>query len=440
MDIRINDLIEKKKRGEALDKEEIDVMVRDYTAGVIPDYQMSAMLMAIWFQGMTDEETTDLTLAMADSGDRLDLSSVPGIKVDKHSTGGVGDKTTLVVAPVLAALGVPVAKMSGRGLGFTGGTVDKLESIPGVRSEFSEEEFLRVLGKVGFVDAAQTKELAPADKKLYALRDVTGTVDSIPLIASSIMSKKIASGADRIVLDVKCGSGAFMGTPDSAKELAEQMIRIGQLAGRKTTAVISDMNQPLGRMVGNTMEVEEAVEVLKGGGEERLRTLCTALAVEMLQLSDKCCEKEEEARAKIEAVLNDGSALGKFRDFVEAAGGDAGFLDAPVLPAKYKKDVYPEKEGYLSSCNTAQVGLAASRLGAGRSKKDDIIDPAAGICILAKLGDRVSLESPIAVLYTNKEETLPEAESLLREAYIISDEKPEEKPVVLEVIREGSGK
>ena len=226
-----------------------------------------------------------------------------------------------------------------------------------------------------------------------------------------------------------------MGTLDSAKKLAEQMIRIGQLAGRKTAAVISDMNQPLGRMVGNTMEVEEAVEVLKGGGEERLRTLCTALAVEMLQISDRCCENEEEARAKIEAVLQNGSALGKFRDFVEAAGGDAGFLDAPVLPAKYKKEVYPETEGYLSSCNTAQVGLAASRLGAGRSKKDDIIDPAAGICILAKLGEHVSADSPVAVLYTNKEDALPEAEALLREAYEISEEKPEDKPVVIEVIR-----
>ena len=435
MKIRITDLIEKKKHGMALSEEEIKAMVQDYTAGAIPDYQMSSMLMAIWFQGMTDEETTYLTLAMADSGDRLDLSSVPGIKVDKHSTGGVGDKTTLVVTPVLAALGVPVAKMSGRGLGFTGGTIDKFESIPGMRSELSEEEFMDILKRVGFVDAAQTKELAPADKMLYALRDVTATVDSIPLIASSIMSKKIAAGADRILLDVKCGSGAFMGSYDEAVKLAEQMIRIGKLAGRKTAAVISDMDQPLGRMVGNAMEVEEAVEVLKGGGEERFRELCICIAVEMLQLSDRCCSDENEAREKIEAVIKDGSAFRKLCDFVDAAGGDAGFLEHPVIPTGFEKRVYPPAEGYLTSCNTAQVGIAASRLGAGRSKKDDIIDPAAGIRILAKLGDHVSPEEPLAVLFTNKEESLEEAEKLVLEAYRISGDRPEQRPVVLEVLR-----
>ena len=433
--IRMVDLIERKKRGIVLTDGEIRGMIQAYTDGQIPDYQMSAMLMAVWIRGMNDDEITSLTLAMAESGDQLDLTSVPGTKVDKHSTGGVGDKTTLVVLPVLAALGVPVAKMSGRGLGFTGGTVDKLESIPGVRSELTEEEFLRVLRDVGFVDAAQTKELAPADKMLYALRDVTGTVDSIPLIASSVMSKKIAAGADRIVLDVKCGSGAFMTEPGTARELAEQMIRIGKLAGRTTVAVISDMNQPLGRMVGNAMEVEEALEVLSGGGEERLRELCIRLAAEMLQLSDRCCKTGEEAAKEVERVLSDGSAKKKLYDFVEAVGGDSSFLDHPCIPAKYELKVYSKESGWLSACDTAGIGNAAALLGAGRSRKEDAIDPAAGIRIPVKLGDRVSPDLPIAVLYTNRQETLAAAEELVRNAWSISQEKPELRPVVLETLR-----
>ena len=433
--IRMIDLIEKKKRGNVLTDEEIRGMIREYTDGEIPDYQMSAMLMAIWFQGMTDEEITTLTLAMAESGDQLDLSAIPGTKVDKHSTGGVGDKTTLVLTPVLAALGVPVAKMSGRGLGFTGGTIDKFESIPGVRSELSEEEFLHLIETVGFVDAAQTKDLAPADKKLYALRDVTGSVDSIPLIASSIMSKKIAAGADRIVLDVKCGSGAFMNTFEGARELAEQMIRIGHLAGRETVAVISDMNQPLGRMVGNVMEVEEALEVLSGGGEERLRELCIRLAVEMLQLSDRRCADEAEARREVERVLQDGSAKKLFYAFIDAVGGDSSFLDHPVIPTAYDKKVYPERSGYLSACNTAEIGYAAALLGAGRSQKDDVIDPAAGIRILAKLGDPVSPDQPIAVLYSNRGEALADAERRVLDAWSISPEPLEVGPVVREIIK-----
>ena len=300
MKYRMYDLIEKKKHGGELTEDEIRSMITDYTAGQLPDYQMAALLMAIWFKGMTDRETTWLTLAMAQSGEQLNLKMVKGIKLDKHSTGGVGDKTSMILGPVLAALKVPTAKMSGRGLGFTGGTVDKLESIPGFRSDLTMDEFLQVLENVGFVDVAQTAELAPADKLLYSLRDVTATVDCIPLIASSIMSKKLAAGADRIVLDVKCGSGAFMQDPEKARALAAQMIRIGRLAGRETVAVISDMNQPLGTAVGNIIEVEEALEVLSGGGEERLHRLIIDLAVEMLQLSDQARATREEAAAAVE--------------------------------------------------------------------------------------------------------------------------------------------
>ena len=339
MKYRMYDLIEKKKHKIPLTLDEIQEMILAYTAGEIPDYQMSAFLMAVWFQGMTDEELSHFTLAMAASGDELDLSRVSGVKLDKHSTGGVGDKTTLVVAPVLAALGVPTAKMSGRGLGFTGGTVDKLESIPGLRSELTEEEFLRILRTVGFVDAAQTKELAPADKLLYALRDVTATIDSIPLIASSIMSKKLASGADKIVLDVKCGSGAFMRDISSAKALAGQMIRIGEHTEREITAVISDMDQPLGRAVGNALEVMESVEVLKGGGEERLVSLCIALAVEMLQLSDKARPTREEAEEAVKEILQNGAALDRFRAYVREAGGDPAALDRTQVETKYRKEI-----------------------------------------------------------------------------------------------------
>ena len=469
MDYRMYDLIEKKKHKSPLTEDEIRWMITEYTAGRIPDYQMSAMTMAIWFNGMTDEETTWLTMAMAESGEMLDPSSIPGTKVDKHSTGGIGDKTTLIVTPILAALNVPTAKMSGRGLGFTGGTVDKLESIPGVRSEFSEEEFLQIVREVGFIDAAQTKALAPADKLLYALRDVTATVDSIPLIASSIMSKKLAAGADRIVLDVKCGSGAFMGDFESARALADQMIRIGELAGRKVVAVISDMNQPLGHAVGNTVEVLEALEVLKGAGEERLRTLCLAIATEMLQLSDQARGSREEAEAAIKAAVSSGAAYEKFVEYVRAVGGDESYIRNaaeqigqkqisnsgesqgqdtsqdiaqcmegafPVSSVQQEQPVYvyAEKEGYLSSCNNAEVGMTSVMLGAGREKKGDVIDMEAGILILKKLGDYVKKGEPLAVFYTKRMEMLPAAKERFLAAYEISPERPETVPVILEIL------
>ncbi len=444
------DLIEKKKHKVSLTEDEISWMVRSYTQGEIPDYQMSAFLMAVWFQGMTDEELTWLTLSMADSGDRLDLSGIDGVKMDKHSTGGVGDKTTLVVTPVLAALGVPTAKMSGRGLGFTGGTVDKIESVPGARSELSEEEFIRVLRAVGFVDVAQTREIAPADKLLYALRDVTATVDSIPLIASSIMSKKLAAGADRIALDVKCGSGAFMPEQSSAEALADQMIRIGTMAGKRVIALITDMDQPLGCAVGNLLEVWEAIEVLSGGGEERLRELCIRLSVEMLLLSDRFSGTEEEAEAAVEQVLSSGQALERFLHFLREVGGDPSCLfegtdrTKPADPEQVLRSISPglireeicmEKSGYLTSCDTKEVGMVSVMLGAGRKNKEDVIDPAAGILLKKKLGDHVEKGETVAVFYTNLPEVLPDAKTRFCNAYTVEDSKPEETPVIRRILR-----
>ncbi len=435
MKYRMYDLIEKKKHKIPLTEDEIREMITAYTAGDIPDYQMSAFLMAVWFQGMTDEELSCLTLAMAASGEELSLAQIPGTKLDKHSTGGVGDKTTLIVAPVLAALQVPTAKMSGRGLGFTGGTVDKLESIPGLRSELSEEEFLRILNRVGFVDAAQTKELAPADKLLYALRDVTATVDSIPLIASSIMSKKLAAGADRIVLDVKCGSGAFMSELSSAKELAGQMIRIGEMTGRAVTAVISDMNQPLGRAVGNALEVQEAVEVLKGGGEPRLVELSVRIAVEMLQMSDQARDSREAAVEAVTEVMQNGSALDRFRAYVKEAGGDPSALDRVGVETAFRKEIRAPRAGYLTACNTGEVGLVSVMLGAGRSRKDEAIDPEAGILVKKKLGESVSEGEVLAELFTNREGVLEDAEDRFLRAYSIDAEPPEDTPIIYDILR-----
>ena len=429
------ELIEKKKHGKVLTEDEIRDMILAYTAGEVPDYQMSAMLMAIWFKGMTDKETADLTLAMADSGDKLDLSVIKGTKLDKHSTGGIGDKTSLIVMPVLAALGVPTAKMSGRGLGFTGGTIDKLESIPGLRSEFSEEEFKDIVQKIGFIDAAQTAELAPADKLLYALRDVTATIDSIPLIASSIMSKKLAAGADRIVLDVKCGTGAFMQDVDSARELARQMIRIGDLTGRKVVAVLSDMNEPLGHAVGNRLEVMEALEVLSGGGEERLRHLCEKISTEMLQLSDQARPTPEEAGKAVREVLDSGKALELFRTYVTVAGGDVSFLDDLKPRAEYQEEVKADSDGYLVCRNASEVGLISVLLGAGRAKKGDPIDPEAGIWFHKKPGDAISKGDVIATVYTGKKEALPEAVRRLKEVCPVRPEREAGRPVIYEILR-----
>lgn len=431
---RMYDLIEKKKQGNTLTKEEIDFIINGYTKDEIPDYQMSAFLMAVYFQGMTMEEIADLTMAMANSGDMLDLSRIPGRKLDKHSTGGVGDKTTLIVGPIMAALGVPTAKMSGRGLGATGGTIDKLDSIPGFRSDLSEEEFISVVNTAGFSDVGQTKELAPADKKIYALRDVTATVDSIGLIASSIMSKKIASGADAIVLDVKCGSGAFMKDFETAKRLGETMKLLGEKAGRKCDYVISDMNEPLGVMVGNALEVKEAVEFLKGRREPRLERLVEVLCVKMLMLSDKGCGiSTDEAREKVREVLENGAALGAFRKFIICQHGDPSFIDdLSILPsAEIREEVRSEKSGFIVSCNTEEIGIASMVLGGGRMKKEDEIDPAVGIEICRKIGDEVHVGDVIAVIYGQSMEKIELAKKKILEAYTLEKKSVEIHDIIL---------
>lgn len=461
--ISMNDLILKKRNGGVLSEEEIRFIVDGYTDGSIPDYQMSAFLMAVWFVGMNDEETAILTMAMAESGDMLDLSFIKNELnkriIDKHSTGGVGDKTTLIIGPILAALGVPVAKMSGRGLGHTGGTIDKLESIPGFSSDLTEEQFIEQVKTVGFADMCQTKNLAPADKKIYALRDVTGTVDNYSLIASSVMSKKLAAGADGIVLDVKCGSGAFMKDRESAEKLAEIMVSIGKKAGRDVTAVISDMNEPLGRFVGNTLEVEEAVEVLRGGGEERLRELSVRLAAEMLMLAEKSKVNDlsavssddnesiqsgtdddgilSEYISRVENVIADGSALAKFKEFVEAQGGDSSFIDGSgSLPqAEIMLPVRSKSFGKLVSCDTEKIGLAVQKLGGGREQLTDEIDPAVGIEICKHLGEEITSNDLLAVIYANDNAKASEAERLIREAYEIADTDDAEHGVILEVLR-----
>ncbi|MBO6166024.1 MAG: thymidine phosphorylase [Eubacterium sp.] len=439
--MRMYDIIDKKKRGEALTDEEIEFFVKGFTEGEIPDYQVSALLMAICLKGMNEEETTKLTMTMMESGDVMDLSDIPGLKLDKHSTGGIGDKTTLVVEPVMAALGGKVAKMSGRGLGATGGTIDKLDSIPGFSSELTEEAFINQVKEIGMVDAAQTKNLVPADKKLYSLRDVTATVDSISLIASSIMSKKLASGADVILLDVKCGSGAFMREYESAEMLAETMIKIGNNCGRRTAALITDMDQPLGHAVGNSLEVLEAVEVLKGCGEERLTEICRELCAYLYIMSDISDEADEdkrwnEAYKAIDEVIASGKALDKFRQFVKAQGGDDSFVDDPskLKQPLYKRDVYMDKDGYLESCDATKVGMVSCILGAGRVRKEDSIDSSAGIIINKKLGDRISKDEVFATLYTDKEDILDQAEADLIAAYNVSDNEAEARPVVIKRI------
>ena len=438
--MRMYDIIDKKKRGGALTKEEIEFFVKGYVDGSIPDYQASALMMAIWFKGMDKRETADLTLAMAHSGDMIDLSEIPGVKVDKHSTGGIGDKTTLIIGPILASLGAKVVKMSGRGLGATGGTIDKLDSIPGFSSERTDEDFIRQVIEIGVVDAAQSGNLVPADKKMYALRDVTATVDSIPLIASSIMSKKLASGADVIVLDVKCGTGAFMQDYESAKSLAEAMTEIGEMCGRKVYAFITDMNEPLGRAVGNSVEVLEAVEVLRGQGEERLTKLCIELSKCLLIMSDVmgCGDyNDENLRKKAEEMIREtiasGKALEKFREFVRAQGGDDSFVDDPLVLKQplYSRDIAAPKDGYLTRCNASEVGNVSCILGAGRITKEDKIDSSAGIMVYKKLGDHVDTGEVMATLYTDKESILDEAEKRFLNAYDIDGHRVEPGPVIL---------
>lgn len=402
--MRMIDLIEKKQHRHVLTQEEIKWMIDQYTSDVIPDYQMSAMAMAIYFNGMNNDERSALTMAMVESGDQIDLSDIEGVKVDKHSTGGVGDTTTLVLAPLVASVGVPVAKMSGRGLGHTGGTIDKLEAIPGFHVELSQQDFSELVNKNKVAVVGQSGNLTPADKKLYALRDVTGTVESIPLIASSIMSKKIASGADAIVLDVKTGAGAFMKNVEQAKELAETMVNIGKSVGRQTMAVISDMSQPLGNAIGNGLEVKEAIDTLKGHGPEDLTELCLVLGSQMAYLGG-AADSLEEARTLLEANLKNGKALEVFKTFVEAQGGDASVADNPetVLPvAAYTKEVLAGQDGVVSEIIADQIGIAAMMLGAGRETKESQIDLSAGLYLHKKVGDKVSAGESIATLYSNK--------------------------------------
>ena len=418
------DIIDRKKNGEELTKSEIEYFVGGFTRGEIPDYQASALLMAIWFCGMNDRELADLTLSMAHSGDMINLDAVDGFTVDKHSTGGVGDKTTLIVAPAVAACGGKVAKMSGRGLGFTGGTIDKLESIPGFNTSVGEKEFIENVNKIGLCIAGQTGEIAPADKKIYALRDVTATVDSIPLIASSIMSKKLAAGSKGIVLDVKCGSGAFMKTYEDAKLLAEKMTAIGQRAGRKTVALITNMDIPLGRAVGNALEVKEAVKILKNEQKDELYEVSVALAAHMLSLVNS--KDIYECEKMIRLAIENGSALEKLKEAVDAQGGDISYIDdtSKFIDASVCIEYKAEKSGYINKIDAQKIGRASVLLGAGREKKDDVIDFGAGIYLCKKTGDEVREGDTVARLYTNKNEYADSALAVIKEAFDYSQKKP----------------
>lgn len=418
------DIIDRKKNGEELTKSEIEYFVGGFTRGEIPDYQASALLMAIWFCGMNDRELADLTLSMAHSGDMINLDAVDGFTVDKHSTGGVGDKTTLIVAPAVAACGGKVAKMSGRGLGFTGGTIDKLESIPGFNTSVGEKEFIDNVNKIGLCIAGQTGEIAPADKKIYALRDVTATVDSIPLIASSIMSKKLAAGSKGIVLDVKCGSGAFMKTYEDAKLLAEKMTAIGQRAGRKTVALITNMDIPLGRAVGNALEVKEAVKILKNEQKDELYEVSVALAAHMLSLVNS--KDIYECEKMIRLAIENGSALEKLKEVVGAQGGDISYIDdtSKFIDVSVCIEYKAEKSGYINKIDAQKIGRASVLLGAGREKKDDVIDFGAGIYLCKKTGDEVREGDTVARLYTNKNEYADSALAVIKEAFDYSQKKP----------------
>lgn len=428
--MRMYDLIMKKRNGEALTKAEIDFMITEYVEGHIPDYQMAAFLMAVYFKGMTAEETVAMTLAVAHSGDMVDLSAIEGIKVDKHSTGGVGDKTTLIIAPIVAACGVKVAKMSGRGLGHTGGTVDKLESIPGFQTSLDQEKFFEIVNTTGLSVIGQSGNLAPADKKLYALRDVTATVDSIPLIATSIMSKKLAAGSDAILLDVKTGSGAFMKTVEDSIKLAQEMVSIGENAGRKTAALITDMDIPLGNNIGNSLEVIEAVETLKGNGPEDLTEVCLHLAANMLYLAEKGTIEECMAMAK--KTIEDGSALERLVAMVEAQGGDVSvILDTDRFEkAPFAYEILAEEEGYIAEMDTEDCGIASSMLGAGRETKESEIDFTAGIIIKRKVGDYVAKGDVLATMYTSKEELFAGAAKRYLGALTMSQEKPAETKLI----------
>ncbi|MCR1797642.1 pyrimidine-nucleoside phosphorylase [Staphylococcus warneri] len=402
--MRMIDIIEKKRDGKSLNKEEIDFFIKGYTNGDIPDYQASSLAMAIFFQDMNEEERAHLTMAMVNSGDVIDLSDIEGIKVDKHSTGGVGDTTTLVLAPLVASVGVPVAKMSGRGLGHTGGTIDKLESAKGFHVELTEDEFIKLVNENQVAVMGQSGNLTPADKKLYALRDVTGTVNSIPLIASSIMSKKIAAGADAIVLDVKTGSGAFMKTLEDAEALAHAMVSIGNNVGRNTMAIISDMSQPLGNAIGNGLELKEAIETLQGHGPDDLTVLVLTLGSQMVVLAKKA-DNLKDARELLEAAIQSGKALDKFKTFISNQGGDVSIIERPdsLEDAKYKIEYTAQKDGFISEMVANEIGVASMMLGAGRQTKEDIIDLSVGIVLNKKVGDKVNAGESILTIHSNKE-------------------------------------
>ncbi len=433
--MRMYDIIENKRNGKELSKEEIEFFIKGYTDGSIPDYQASALCMAVYFNGMTEKETVILTEAMANSGDTVDLSMFGALSADKHSTGGVGDKTSLVVAPIVASLGCKITKMSGRGLGHTGGTVDKLESIPGYKTTLSGDEFISQVEKVGMAVIGQSGNLTPADKKLYALRDVTATVDSIPLIVSSIMSKKIAAGSHNIVLDVKCGSGAFMKTIDDAEILANEMVKIGKGCGRNTAALITDMDMPLGSAVGNSLEVIEAVKVLKGEVKNDLREVCVALSAELISLVFSLSHRE--ALEKVNDALDSGKAFEKMKEWISAQGGDVSFIEnTDNFPkAEYEFDVLADGDGYISSMDTEKIGLTSVILGAGREFKEDSIDFSAGIMIYKKTGDKTDKGEKMATLFTNNKLSFEEAEKMYRSAVCLSSVKPENKPLIYKCVR-----
>lgn len=433
--MRMYDLILKKRQGNTLTKEEIQWMIREYTDGKIPDYQMSAMMMAVCFQGLDKEETYELTMAMAQSGEMLDLSGIEGVKVDKHSTGGVGDKTSLALTPIVASLGIPVAKMSGRGLGHTGGTIDKLESIPGFSTQLTDEQFEEQVNSIGVSIMGQTKDLAPADKLLYALRDVTATVDQISLIASSIMSKKLAAGADAILLDVKTGSGAFMKEESEAVKLAQEMVDIGKSAGRKMTAVITNMDEPLGMAVGNILEVKEAIDTLKGNGPKDFTELVETLASHMLILGG-IAEKFDEALLMVRGAVRDGKALDKFKQFVSAQGGDTRYIDHPELfeQAHIIEEIRSEQDGFVERINAQEIGICSLILGGGRETKDSQIDPAVGLVFSKKVADPVKKGDLLATIYGNDEEKVKQAVKHFKENFHIAKDQPEKPQMIKQVL------
>ncbi|MEE0931845.1 pyrimidine-nucleoside phosphorylase [Clostridium sp. D43t1_170807_H7] len=434
--MRMYDLIMKKRKGEELTTEEINFFVDGFTKGEIPDYQASAMLMAIFFNKMNKRETADLTNAMVESGDKIDLSNIKGIKVDKHSTGGVGDKTSISLTPLVASLGIPVAKMSGRGLGHTGGTIDKLETFKGFSVELTEEQFMENVNKINIAIMGQSGNLVPADKKLYALRDVTATVDNMSLIASSIMSKKLASGADAIVLDVKVGDGAFMKTPETAKELAQEMVDIGKHLGRETIGVISDMDQPLGYAIGNSLEVIEAIELLKGNGPKDLLELTLTIGSNML-LCAKMAESEEEARKMLMENIENGKGLEKLKDFVKAQGGDISPIDdySKFPQAKYVEKVTSPVDGYITKIHAEAFGLIAMELGAGRATKESEIDLAVGIVLNKKRGEKVNKGDVLAYIHSNSEEKIEKARKSILENIVIEDSYDLNIPLIYDIVR-----